>query len=52
MTSAWPIGTLDSVASLLAATIYEGNADWDHKLWNIGSTERDILHMQVLMECS
>ena len=23
----------------------------NHKLWNIGSTERHILHMQVLLEC-
>jgi len=23
----------------------------NHKLWNIVSTERDILHMQVLLEC-
>jgi hypothetical protein len=40
-----------SVASLLAATLYQGNPDRNHKLWNIVSTERYILHMQVLLEC-
>jgi hypothetical protein len=39
-----------SVASLLAATLYQRNPDMNHKLWNIVSTERDILHMQVLLE--
>jgi hypothetical protein len=34
-----PIGTLGSVDSLLAATLYQGNAD-RNKLWNIESTER------------
>jgi hypothetical protein len=28
-----------------------GNSDRNHKLWNIVSAERYILHMQVLMEC-
>jgi hypothetical protein len=37
--------TLGSAASLLAATLYLGNHDRNHKLWNIGSTERDILHI-------
>jgi hypothetical protein len=45
MTSTFPRGTLDSVASLLAATLYQGNPDRNHKLWNIVSTERYILHM-------
>ena len=27
------------VASLLAATLYQGNHDINHKLWNIVSTE-------------
>jgi hypothetical protein len=27
---------------LLAATLYHGNPDRNHKLWNIVSTERDI----------
>ena len=39
------------VASLLAATLYQGNPDRNHKLWNIASTNRYILHMQVLLEC-
>jgi hypothetical protein len=51
MTSTLPKGTLGSVASLLAATLYQGNPDRNHKLWNIVSSERYILHMQVLLEC-
>ena len=53
MTSTLPKGTLGIVASLLAATLYYGNPDRNHKLWNIVpvSSERYILHMQVLMEC-
>jgi hypothetical protein len=43
--------TLGSVASLLAATLYQGNPDRSYKLWNIISTEGYILHMQVLLEC-
>jgi hypothetical protein len=35
---------------LLAATLNQGNPDRNHKLWNIVSTERYILHMQVLLE--
>jgi hypothetical protein len=46
MTSTSPRGTLGSVSSLLAATLYQGNPDRNHKLWNIVSTERYILHMQ------
>jgi hypothetical protein len=37
-----PKGTLGSVVSLLAATLYQGNPDRNHKLWNIVSSERDI----------
>jgi hypothetical protein len=40
MTSTLPKRTLGSVVSLLTATLYQGN----HKLWNIVSTERYILH--------
>jgi hypothetical protein len=47
MTSALPKGMLGAVASLLAATLYQGNPDRNHKLWNIVSSERYILHMQV-----
>jgi len=47
MTSTYPIGTLGSAASLLAASLYQGNPDRNYKLWNIVSTERYILHMQV-----
>jgi hypothetical protein len=32
-------------------TFYYGNLDRNHKLWNIVSTEREILHMHVLLEC-
>jgi len=35
-------GTLGSVAFLLAATLYHGNPDRNHKLWNIASTETYI----------
>jgi hypothetical protein len=51
MTSTLPKGTLGSVASLLAATLYQGNPDKNYKLWNIVSSERYILHTQVLLEC-
>ena len=40
MTSTLPKGTLGSVASLLAATLNQGNPDRIHKLWNIVSSER------------
>ena len=50
MTSALPNGNLGSGASLLAATLYLGNPDRNHKLRNIVSSERYILHMQVLLE--
>jgi hypothetical protein len=51
MTSTLPKGTLGSVASLSAATLYPGNPDRNHKLWNIVSSERYILHIQALLEC-
>jgi hypothetical protein len=51
MISTLPKGTLGSVVSLLAATLYQGNPDRNHKLGNIVSSERYILHMQVLLEC-
>jgi hypothetical protein len=51
MTSILPTETLGSVASLLAATLYQGHPDRNHKLWNIISSERYILHIQVLLEC-
>ena len=51
MTSTLPRGTLGSGASLLAPTLYQGNPDRNHKLWNSVSTEKYILHMQVLLEC-
>jgi hypothetical protein len=40
MTVTLPKGNLDSVASLLAATLYQGNPDRNHKLWNI-----DMFHL-------
>ena len=51
MTSTFSKGTLGSVASLLAATLYQGNPDKYHKRWNIISIERCIIHMQVQLEC-
>jgi hypothetical protein len=50
MTSTAPIGILGSVASLLVGTLYQGNLEKNHKLYNIVSTERYILHMRVLLE--
>jgi hypothetical protein len=50
MTSTLPKGTLGSVASFLAATLYQGNPYRNHKVWNIVPFERYILHMQVLLE--
>ena len=47
MTSTWSIETLGSVASLLAATLYQRNSDRIHKLWNSVWSERYILHVQV-----
>ena len=32
------------MASLLAATIYQGNRDMNHRLWNFGSTEGYIIY--------
>jgi hypothetical protein len=46
-----PGGTLGLVASLLEATLYQGNPDTNHMPGNIVSTEKYILHMQVLLEC-
>jgi hypothetical protein len=42
MTSTLPKETLGSVVSLLAATLYQGNPDRNHKLWDIVSSERYI----------
>jgi hypothetical protein len=47
MTSTLPNGTLGSVASLLAATLYQENSDRNHKLLNIVSSEGYILHTGV-----
>ena len=35
----WELSILDPVASLLAAILYQGNHDMNHKLLNIVSTE-------------
>jgi hypothetical protein len=42
MISTEPLGTLGSLASLLAATLYKGNHDRNHKLWDILYQLRDI----------
>jgi hypothetical protein len=44
MTSTSPLETLGLVVSLLAGTLFQRNYDRYHKLCNIVSTERDILH--------
>jgi hypothetical protein len=38
-------------SSFLVSSKPQGNHERNNKLWNIASTERDILHMQVLLEC-
>jgi hypothetical protein len=45
LTSALPKGTLGSVTSFLAATLYQKHPDMNYKLWNIVTSERYILHM-------
>ena len=50
MTSTLPKGTISSVVSLLAATLYQGIPDRNRKLWYIVLTERYIFNMQVLLE--
>ena len=50
MTSTSPLGTLGSVASLLAETFDKGNRDMNHKSLENVSTERHTLSMQVLLE--
>jgi hypothetical protein len=47
MTSTLPKGTLGSVTSLLAANLYQGNPDRNHKLWNIASSESYIFQNAV-----
>jgi len=49
MISTLPIGIIGSVASMLAATLYQWKYDRKHNLWNLGSAERYILHMRVLL---
>jgi hypothetical protein len=59
-TSPLPKGTLGSVASVLAATLYQGNCDMNHKLWNIVSSacpnkleiDRKYTYKVLYNECS
>ena len=51
MTSTSPLGTLDLIVSLLAATLYQENHDRKHQPWTSVSTGRYILRTQVLLEC-
>ena len=44
------LGTLGSVASLLAVTFFQGHHDMNHNPWDIVATVRYILHMQVAVE--
>ena len=44
MNSTLPKEILGSVASLLAANLYQGNPDRTYKLWNIVSSDRYILY--------
>ena len=41
---------LGSIVFLLASTLYQGIPDWNHSFRNIVSTEKYILHTQVLLE--
>jgi hypothetical protein len=55
MTSTLPKGTLGSVTSLLAANLYQGNPDRNHKLWNIASkdttdTDRSASYLDLHLE--
>jgi hypothetical protein len=45
MTSTYPNGTIGSVYSLLVALFNQGIPNRNHKLWNIVSTDRYVLHM-------
>ena len=45
MTSAYAIGILGSVGSLLTAILYQGITEGNHKPWDIVSTRRYILHI-------
>ena len=38
------LGSLGSTTFLIAATLYQGNNDMNHKLWNIVSTEINSLY--------
>jgi hypothetical protein len=37
--------------ALSAAILYTGNHDRNHNVWNIGSIQTYILHIQVLLKC-
>ena len=50
MTSTKLIETVGSISSFSIATRYQGNQERNNKLWNTGSTERCILHMQALLK--
>ena len=47
MTSTYLRGTLGAVASLLAATLYQGNPDRNHKLWNIVCKAADTTYIEI-----
>jgi hypothetical protein len=49
----YELWTIGSLASLFAATFYQGHPDMKDNLWNIISTERYIIPimLQVLLEC-
>ena len=51
MTSTYAIGILGSVGSLLAATLYQGITEGNHKPWDIVSTQRSsagmLLHINA-----
>jgi len=51
MSSTAPLGTISSVPSLLAITVYKGNHNKENKLCNALSTDRYITHNHVVLEC-
>ena len=51
MSSIVSMKTISSVSSFSAITVYKGTHNKNNKLCNSLSTERDILHLHVLLEC-
>ena len=50
MTSTYPLETIDFLFRN-NTSFQQGISDGNHKLWNITSFERYIIHMEMLVEC-